>query len=233
MTELKGWFFASLVFVTTNGSGDPGPGVVRQYNILVWAVDPDEALAKAEVMGANRSSDAEKFLGVEELLSIDGEIQDGVELVWREGLWVERDLKKFLEENVRNAALAGDINLSPVGWYVGEIALQEVVEGSAKEQDLLIWRNTYLLKESSHQLALQRLEAMGQQEQDAGEHTSDGHNAAWRFLGVSMLRPVKELPGDGSLLWCELLDSSPTQTMLTMPSRDELGVFRWLNRVKS
>lgn len=132
---------------------------------------------------------------------------------------------------MQKTALAEDVNLSPVGWYVGEIALQELVEGSAKEQDLLIWRNTYLLKESSRQLSLQRLEAMGQQEQDAGEHTSDGHDAEWRFLGVSMLRPVKELPSNGSLLWCELLNLSSTQTMLTMPSRDELGVFTWLNRV--
>lgn len=86
MSELKGWFFASLVFATSNGSGDTG--VVRQYNILVWAVDPDEALTKAQAMGANRSSDVENFLGVQELLSIDGEVQDGVELVWCEELWV-------------------------------------------------------------------------------------------------------------------------------------------------
>jgi hypothetical protein len=48
-----------------------------------------------------------------------------------------------------------------------------------------------------------------------------------------MLRPVKELPGDGSLLWCELLPLSPAQSMQTMPSRDELGIFKWLNRVES
>jgi len=176
------------------------------------------------------SSDSQKFLGVEELLSIDGKIQDGVELVWREETWAEGDLKQFIEENVINTALAGDTDLSPVDWYVGEITLLEVVEGSAKEQDLLIWRNTYLLEEPSGQVAFQRLESMGQQEQDAGRHTSDGQNAAWRFLGVSMLKPVEELPADGSLLWCERLDSSPTQMMLNMPSRDELGIFRWLKR---
>jgi hypothetical protein len=227
MTRLGNEFFASLVFDIVNGLAD---SVVRQCNILVLASSPDEALARAKRLGVDRSSESQKFLGVEDLLGIDGKIRDGVELVWRERLWTENDLKKFLEENVRNAALPGDNVLSPVGWYVGEITLLEVVEGSAKEQDLLIWRNTYLLEEPSGQAAFQRLQSMGQQEQDAGGHTSDGQNAEWRFLGVSMLRPVEELPADGSLLWCERLSLSPTQMMQSMPSRDELGVFRWLNR---
>ena len=226
MTSLGNEFFASLVFKIINGLAD---SVVRQCNILVLASGPDEALARAEGLGVVRSSDSEKFLGVQELLSIDGKIQDGVELVWREETWAEGDLKKFIEENVINKALAGNTDLSPVGWYVGEITLLEVGEGGDKEQDLLIWRNTYLLEEPSGQVAFQRLESMGQQEQDAGGHTSDGQNATWRFLGVSMLTPVEELPADGSLLWCEHLDSSPTQMMLNMPSRDELGVFRWLS----
>jgi hypothetical protein len=109
--------------------------------------------------------------------------------------------------------------------------IQEVVE--AKEQDPLIWRNTYLLEESSGQVALQRLESMGRSEEDAGGHTSDGHEATWKFLGVSMLRRVKEPPADGSILWCERVESSPTEVLRSMPSRDELGVFQWLSRVKA
>jgi hypothetical protein len=62
---------------------------------------------------------------------------------------------------VRNAALHGDNDLSPVGWYVGEITLQEIVDASAEYDKLLIWKNTYLLKESNSQLALQRLQTMG------------------------------------------------------------------------
>lgn len=227
MTTLGNGFFASLVFEIANGLAD---SLVRQSNILVLATSPEEALARAEGFGVDRSSDSEKFLGVEELLSIDGKIQDGVELVWREETWAEGDLKKFIEEKVINTVLAAATGLSPVGWYVGEITLLEVVDRRAKEKDLLIWRNTYLLEEPSGQIAFQRIESMGQQEQDAGRHTSDGQNAEWRFLGVSMLKPVEELPANGSLLWCERLGLSPTQMMLNMPSRDELGIFRWLKR---
>jgi|ERR1700731_226756 len=225
MNGLQSSFFASLIFATINGLKDTG--VVRQCNILVSAANPDEALAKAQAAGVARLSEMERFLGVEELLIIQDEVQDGVELAWEERLWTENDLKKFLEENV-NAALLGDNNLSPVGWYVGEITLQEVVDESAGYQEVLIWKNTYLLKEPNGQCALQRLETMGQLEQEVGAHTSDGYNATWKFLGVSMLRPVEELPADGSLLWCERLNLSPAQ--IQMPSRDELGVFKWLNR---
>jgi hypothetical protein len=225
MARLGNEYFASLVFEIINSLAD---SVVRQCNILVSAANPDEALAKARAAGVDRSSEVERFLGVEELLIIHDEVQDGVELVWGERLWTENDLKKFLEKNVRNAALHGDNNLSLVGWYVGEITLQEVVDESAEYDKFLIWQNTYLLKEPNSQLALQRLETMGQLEEEAGAHTSDGYNATWKFLGVSMLLPVEEFPADGSLLWCERLDLSPTQMMLNMPSRDELGVFRWL-----
>jgi hypothetical protein len=216
------------VFEITDGLADAG--VVRQCNILVSAVSPDEALAGAERLGIDRSSKSEKFIGVEELLSIDEKIQDGVELVWGEETWTKDDLKKFTEQNVIETALVGNTARSPVGWYAGEITLLEIVAGSTKEQDLLIWRNTYLIEAPNGELALQRLKSMGQQEQDAGGHTSDGHTAEWRFLGVSMLRPVKESPADGSLLWCDHLSLSPTQMRQSMPSRDELGVFRWLNR---
>jgi hypothetical protein len=98
MTRLGNEFFASLVFEINNGLADTG--MVRQCNILVLASSPDEALARAKRLGVDRSSESQKFLGVEDLLGIDGKIQDGVELVWRERLWTENDLKKFLEENV-------------------------------------------------------------------------------------------------------------------------------------
>lgn len=88
MTGLGNEFFASLVFEIINGLAD---SVVRQCNILVLASSPDEALARAERLGVDRSCNSEKFLGVEELLSIDGKIQDGVELVWREETWAEGD----------------------------------------------------------------------------------------------------------------------------------------------
>jgi hypothetical protein len=223
MTKLGNEFFASLLFEITNGFAD---SAVQRCNILLSAPTPDQALIKARAAGVDRSSEIEKFLGVEELLIIHGEVEDGVELVWRERLWTENDLKKFLEENMCNAPLPAENNLSPVGWYVGEITLLEIVDESAEHDKLLIWGNTYLLKVSNRQLALQRLESMGQQEQEAGAHTSDGYKATWKFLGVSMLWPVQESPADGSLLWCERLMLSPAQIQL--PSRDELGVFRWL-----
>lgn len=224
MSDPHGWFFASLLFSVSAASEDAG--VVRECNYLVLAGDPDEALAKAQKIGADRASDVERFLGVEELLSIDGEVQDGAELVWREREWTEADLKSFIEKKVQSRALLVDADLSPVGWYVGEIALLEVVKGGDKAQDLLAWRNVYLIKEPDANLAFQRLEIIGNLEQDAGEHTSDGNSASWKFLGVSMLQPVAEEPSDGSLLWCEPRASLPTETVL--PSRDELGVFRWL-----
>jgi hypothetical protein len=208
MNDLQNVFFATLVFGPVGGLGETN--LFRQCNFLVLAASRDEALAKAQELGRVRASDSEQFLGVEELLSIDGEIQDGIELVWREGLWKEHDLELFLGEKIRKSTLADDVDTSPVGWYAGEVALLEVVESDSKEQDQLIWRNTYLLNESDARRALQRLETIGQQEQDAGEHTSDGHSATWRFLGVSLIRALAELPADGSLLWCDLLESPPT-----------------------
>jgi hypothetical protein len=223
MNTLQSGFFASLVFASSNGN-------VRQCNILLLAVSPDIALGKAQAAGVERCSNGEKFLGVEELLCIDGEIQNGVELVWRECLWAENDLNKFRKQNTFFLSVLSHPEVSSTGWYVGEITLLERVKIHLEGQQFLIWRSTYLLNESESQLAIQLLNDMGNAEQNEGDHTSDGQEATWQFLGVSMLKPVEELPADGSLLWCEQLKSSAAQISVRMPSRDELGVFRWLNR---
>jgi hypothetical protein len=222
-------FFAELLL--SGAKGEEKCGMVEEYNMLIVANSADEALSKAGVVGQQRSGDQKAFLGVQQLLLIHDEIEDGCELVWGEGLWKETDIREFLEGSARDLRKESfSSSSSPVGWHVGEIALQEIVFESVREEESLIWKNTYLFKESDGKRTEERLAEIGR-EGEADEHLCDGHRAMWKFLGISMICPVPETPADGSLLWSSTSKSNPQEAKRDLPSRDELGVFEWMARM--
>jgi len=185
---------------------------------------PDGALVKARVIGSDRLSTCGIFVGVDELLAIDGDICDGIEIRWRESVFMESSSAGFFGQDAQRHLLAQEAKAS---WYVGEIRLLEELDNAKNSDGGLVWDNTYLLKEPNIDAAEKRLKTIGMQEEAAGEHQSDGINARWRFKGIRRLLPLAETPADGSLLWCEDMDRSSAE-IITEPPRNELGMFRWL-----
>ncbi len=223
------WFITSLLFAPPISLADD---LGRRCNFLLKAEKPIDALAKARFIGNNRGINNYLFAGVEELLAIDGEIKDGVEAIW-----CEETLAKASAGNLFKAARQQiDQHLgatqSPSGWYAGELVLAETFDRAIPDEDILIWRNTYLITASTALDAQRKLQDIGKQEEGVGRHQSDDRDANWRFEGILKLVSLEEIPGDGSVLWCETLNGSASEIAARIPAEDDLGLFKWLRERK-
>lgn len=173
------------------------------------------------------SSPKSVFAGVQELLRIPDELEDGVELVWIEETCSQEKLVA-IEERIDGLRLSSQTIHSLSGWYAGEIVLHERHQDGTASHDPLIWRNLYLVNQADFASAKLKIQEIGRLEQEAGEHQCAGQKAGWEFRGITKSFAIVESPGDGSILWREILENSTADVARQIPSRDELGVFRWL-----
>lgn len=218
------WYVTSLLVSRRRTGGDRSTG--RQCQRLIEAPSAEAAYNRALELGGHEEADAWSFVGIVDLLLVHEQPSDGSELLWSESEMGVDDLRGHVldKDNLRA------FRKSPAesAWYIGSIVLREVHDVGSHGSLWLVWTNSYLVRASSPEGAYAKINRIGEQQQDApGSHTCGGESAHWEFEGVHDIIPVREVPGDGSLLWCDELTTAADRLKDLIPTKSELAVFRW------
>ena len=105
------WYIAGLVERCEAGEGEDNPrrrGRTWMNAVLIHAVSPEAAYDKGMKLGAKSVEGLEgwkgqwKFLGIAELFALEGDIEDGVELLWSDfGKISAKRARDFIPEKTK------------------------------------------------------------------------------------------------------------------------------------
>lgn len=221
MTNLK-WYFTSLLVASREAAGRILP---KWYHCLLTAINHDEAYVKATNLGRQWEDWEHQFKGIGKLLLVHETPKDGAELLWSQEEMSLKDLEALLRgpKKTREVAMP-----SRSGWYLGSVVLCEVHDEGSHGDRVLVWINSYLIRAMTFESAYEKSGQLGIEQQDEpGSHLCDGQKAHWEFKGVEDVIPLHDAPGDGSLLWSEELTTTAAELERLIPSKGDLGVFKW------
>ena len=99
--------------------------------------------------------------------------------------------------------MAYDKNISPVGWYLGFVELQDERRNDPDAR-FLSWENTVLVKASSLEGAYVKVERIAKQSAKPYRGGPHGVPVKWEYVGVTQLLPIYEDLTDGAeIAWAE------------------------------
>jgi hypothetical protein len=218
------WYFTTLLF-NRNSESRVQQSAAQRCHYLITADDHDRAYEKSMLLGNSASKQHFRFAGLSDLLLVYDPPDESTELLWSQIEVAPAELENEIRQKERMLAFQTERS-SPSGWYVGGIVLYEVHDEGSHGEKLLVWINSYLIKAKEAEIAYQKAVQIGtEQEDEPGSHTCGGEKAHWRFKGVRNIIPVRDVPADTALLWCEDIKSSELGRMV--PKKSELSVFAW------
>ena len=228
------WYVTS--FVTHRKSADIHAITfsAREYWSILLADGTDSAYAKSlELAGQTvgklgaREGSEWSLDGITELLIVPEAPSEGSELMWGEREYSAVDLEKYIRKK-------GDLRVftstqrCTSNWYICEVVLVEVHDTGSHGDARLVWTNSLFIKardaESSYNVAT---DLGNKQASESGTHRCNGDSAHWEFAGLRELIPTIDEPHDGAILWFDEFNASDDRLRTVIPTRSELGAFKW------
>jgi hypothetical protein len=104
--------------------------------------------------------------------------------------------------------VAQEIDVSPVGGYVGSYVIRFIELDEAgnddPERDFLVWENTVIVRAGDLDEAYRKVVAVGEGTTTPYRGGDEGLPVQWVFEGVTELLPIYEALEDGAeILWAE------------------------------
>jgi len=101
-----------------------------------------------------------------------------------------------------------EIDVSPVGWYVGSYVIRfielEEAGNDDPEREFPVWENTVIVRAGDLDEAYRKIVAIGERTTVPYRGGNDGVPVQWVFEGVTELLPIYEALEDGAeIMWAE------------------------------